>query len=178
MNFLINIILPLRNESLNKFFLIFTKLGDWEVILVLFVLVSVLFWFYKKKTLIFPFSVTIAGSVIMTTAIKYIFHNPRPDYSLALYLETGPSFPSAHSALILAFLGFLIYCLWRFKLNLNIKIILTILFTLVIILIGFSRLYLGVHFLGDVLAGYLVGLMWVLIGMYVSRRRCLSNNWF
>ena len=52
-----------------------------------------------------------------------------------------------------------------------VKIILTIILSLIIVSVGFSRLYLGVHFFTDVLAGYLVGLLWLLVGIYISREK-------
>jgi membrane-associated phospholipid phosphatase len=161
----------LRSDFWDQFFLIFTKLGSWYVIAILFVLLSVIFYFYNRRSLILPFFVVIAGSGIMTIIVKYLVDRARPGAGIALYIEKLPSFPSAHAALILALFGFLIYCVWRFDFKIAIKIILSLIFFTIIILIGFSRLYLGVHFLSDIIAGYLTGLMWVLIGMYISRSR-------
>ena len=106
----------------------------------------------------------------MTIIIKALVDRSRPGANLALYIEKLSSFPSAHAALSLAFFGFLAYCFWRFDFPLKIRIILSVILGLIILLVGFSRIYLGVHFTSDIIAGYLTALMWVLIGMYVSRR--------
>jgi len=165
-----NLVFNLRTDFLDNFFLFFTNLGNWPVITFLFICFSILFYVYKKKDYILPFLVAVAGSGFMTVVVKYLVDRTRPGENIALYTEKGASFPSAHSALIFALFGFLIYCVWKFRLNIISKIILSIIFASIIILIGFSRLYLGVHFVSDVDAGYLVGLLWVLIAMYVSGR--------
>lgn len=167
-----NMIPAIRNDFFDNFFLSFTKLGSWQAILSLTIFVCILFWVYKKRNLILPLLVTVLGSGILALIIKYLVDRVRPDTNFAVYLENGPSFPSAHSALIFAFFGFFVYIVWKFfpNLSLTTKIISTIVFTLVIVLIGFSRIYLGVHFLSDVLAGYLVGLISVLVGIYISEK--------
>ena len=168
-----NAIPHFRNETLNDFFLTFTKLGNWGVILGLTIFISILFFINKKRNLILPLFVSVLGSGILALVIKYLVDRVRPDTNLAVYLEHGPSFPSAHAALTLALFGFLIYIIYRFYSNLNlmVKIILTIILSLIIVSVGFSRLYLGVHFFTDVLAGYLVGLLWLLVGIYISREK-------
>jgi len=173
MNILLNIglldtkisenIIHLRTDFLNNFFITFTMLGVWYVILFLFICVSAIFYFYKKTNLILPFFIILIGSGVLTVIIKFLVDRARPSLDLAIYAEKLPAFPSAHAALILAFFGFLIYCLWKFSFGLKIKIILTLLSILLIALVGFSRVYLGVHYLSDVIVGYLVGLMWLLI---------------
>jgi membrane-associated phospholipid phosphatase len=178
-------IVYLRSEFWDNFFYFTTSFGAWYVIVILVILVCYIFWLNNKKTLITPFLITVAGSGIVTVIIKFLVNRARPGGDIALYTETLSSFPSAHAALISGLFGILIYFLWRFGSksifgrSLLTKIILTVIFILVIILVGFSRLYLGVHYLSDVLAGYLVGLMWLLIGMHISgKNSSLSNNWF
>ncbi len=174
-----------RTDFWNKFFYYFTKLGSWYAILIIFIIILAIYliyhlmdlerWAKKKNRLIVPFFICLLGTGLTTVVIKYLVGRARPGLDLALFLENGPSFPSAHSALILALFGFLIYCLWKFdfisQFNYILKIIISLIFVLIILLIGLSRLYLGVHFLSDVLGGYLIGLMWVFISMYLSRKR-------
>ena len=169
--------LSIRSPFWDSFFLAVTRLGTWQAITLFFIAVSIALWIYKKRSMIFPLFLAAAGSGIMTVIVKYWVDRTRPDVSLAVYLEYGPSFPSAHAVLIMAFFGFLIYLLWKLDRNLDVgrlksimKIGLSVIFVLVILLVGFSRLYLGVHYLTDVLAGYLVGLLWVLVSIYISRQ--------
>lgn len=164
-------ILDFRSPFWDQFFWRFTYLGHWLVILSLALIFSLFFYFYQKRYLILPLFVSILGSGVLTLIIKYLVDRARPGTEIALYAESLASFPSAHAALIFSLLGFIIYSLWRSNFGLLVKIIFTTIFSAVIILVGFSRLYLGVHFTSDVLAGYLVGLLWVLLTMYFSRRR-------
>ena len=165
-------IVSIRSVFFDNFFFLLTWLGSWPVIILLFMAIAAWFYFYKKQNYIYPLAVSLIGSGIMTVLIKYLVNRSRPGAGISMYAEQLSSFPSAHSSLIFALFGFLIYCVWRFNLSLIIKISLTVLFTAIIALGGFSRLYLGVHFLTDVIAGYLVGLFWVLIVIfYLSRQR-------
>jgi undecaprenyl-diphosphatase len=163
-------VIHMRNEFWDNFFLVFTWLGEWKFITVFFIVISILFYLNKRKNLIFPFFITVLGSGMMTVIIKTLVDRVRPSLDTALYTETGASFPSAHASLIFALCGFLIYCVWKFNWSQTVKIFSTIVLSLIIFLIGFSRLYLGVHFLSDVLAGYLVGLLWVLVGVHIHKK--------
>lgn len=161
-----NIFVSFRNDTLDGFFFFITKLGIWYVILALFIFVSVLFYYYKKTNLILPFLIAVLGSGIMALIIKFLVDRSRPGPDVALYTEKLASFPSAHAALIFAFFAFLIFCFWKFSIALKIKIAISVFFVILIVLVGFSRIYLGVHFFSDVIAGYLTGLMWLLIALH------------
>lgn len=160
-------ILSIRSNILDSFFFFITNFGVWYVILGLFICFSCLFYYYSKTNLIWPFAIILLGSGITAFVIKFITARARPSLDLALYVEKLPSLPSAHAALIIAFCGFLIFCLWKYTFILKVKIILTFFLALMVILVGFSRVYLGVHFFSDVVAGYLVGLIWLLITVYL-----------
>lgn len=159
----------LRSVFWDNFFMIFTMIGTWYIVAVMSIISIYFFWLRKKKGLILPFIVTILGSGVMTVIVKYLVHRARPGAEIALYVERLPSFPSAHATLTLAFFGFLAYCFWKFRLGLTLKIILSITSLLIILLIGYSRIYLGVHYFTDIIGGYLVALIFLLIGMYISR---------
>jgi membrane-associated phospholipid phosphatase len=165
------VILYLRSEVWDNFFFFITKLGSWPVIIVIFICLSVWLFATKKSRLFFPFFITVVGSGIMTLIIKYLINRERPEAGIALYLEKLPSFPSAHASLVFALFGFIIYVIWRLNFNLIFKIILSLVFIALIILVGFSRIYLGVHFTSDVIGGYFTGLFCLLIVIYISRNK-------
>jgi len=108
----------------------------------------------------------MVGSGIFTSAGKFIFHRARPD--IAVYPESSFSFPSGHATIAIAFYGFLAYMLiknarqWKRKINIFFASF------ILIILIGFSRLYLGVHYVSDVWGGYLAGAIWLIIAIGFS----------
>ena len=89
---------------------------------------------------------------------KHIIRRARPE-GIALIEETGFSFPSGHSMVGFAFYGFIIYLIYKSNLKKQIKILLITLLSLLIFNIGLSRIYLGVHYVTDVLTGYMLGLI-------------------
>jgi membrane-associated phospholipid phosphatase len=173
-------IIYLRSDFLNNFFVFFTKLGEWQIILGILFIICIFFYFNNKKGLILPFFATVLVSGGLALILKHFVDRIRPGTDISLFSETGASFPSAHAALIFALFGFLIYCFWQFNAALRIKISVSIVFALIIFLVGFSRLYLGVHYLSDVLAGYLIGLICILLTISFPRKKfsLLSDYWF
>ena len=128
------------------------------------------FSLHKHKAKILPLFISVGGTAISVWILKHFLDMPRPE--TALYLEMSPSFPSGHSALAMALYGFLFLTIWKHpngakalpgkeKHPLQNKSL--VFLAILILAIGISRLYLGVHFLQDVLAGYLVGLFWIFI---------------
>jgi len=113
-----------------------------------------------------PLLLTIAGAEIFTAISKIVFHRPRPE--LAIYLEHSFSFPSGHATIAVAFYGFLIYMLTRHFAKWKTRVNVFFAGLIIILLIGFSRLYLGVHYVSDVWGGYLVGALWLIIGISIS----------
>ena len=135
------------NTSIAK---IFTFLGSTLFITILCVLSLI-----PKKT---RFSVVINTliAVGISQALKRIVRRARP-IGVALIEETGFSFPSGHSMVGFAFYGFIIYLIYKSKLNKTLKVLLITLFSLLIISIGLSRIYLGVHHATDVIGGFALG---------------------
>lgn len=155
-----------RHPVLIKIFLLITAMGKLEFILIFAAAFSLVLWFWKKRFHIVALWTAIIGSLIFNLAGKFLIHRARPENGV--YVESLFSFPSGHATLAAAFYGFLTYFLWRNLKSLKAKFnILSASFSL-IILIGFSRLYLGVHFLSDVAAGFLLGLLWLIIGISIS----------
>lgn len=160
----LNFIEQIRTPFLTMFFKAVTFMGEWSFVLGVLVLIS-LFFIIKKKFRydLFLWLVTIGG---LGTAfvLKTIFHRDRPIGGLVA--ETSSSFPSAHSVLAIAFYAFIFYLLARNTKRRFSKFLFILAIFLVPVLLGFSRLYLGVHYLSDVLAGYAIGDIWFLIGVY------------
>jgi len=165
-----NLLYFYRDEFLVKGFLWITLLGNAKIVLSLVVLYTLLFWIWKKREFILPFWITVIGSSIFSLLGKVAFHRQRPQ-GISVYTEASYSFPSGHATIAAAFYGFIVYYLWRqtdgWRHRLN------ILFAggVLILAIGFSRLYLGVHFLSDILGGYLLGFLWLIIGICIVEWR-------
>jgi undecaprenyl-diphosphatase len=118
---------------------------------------------------------TLAGSGAFSLLGKVAFHRQRPP-GIGVYTEASFSFPSGHATIAAAFYGFIVYYLWRQAQNWNIRLNLLFGGSALILAIGFSRLYLGVHFLSDVLGGYLLGFMWLIIGICMVERHLFARS--
>lgn len=107
-------------------------------------------------------SVNLVGVVTLNQLLKFIVQRPRPD-GFRLVAESGYSFPSGHSMVSMAFFGLLIWMVWRFHRRDVMRVVWCVVFGLVIVMVGVSRIYLGVHYASDVLAGFCVSLMWLVL---------------
>lgn len=142
----------LIKEPLTQILKIFTFFGEPKTIAILS-FVWIIYLQRKNKKEIKPFLLLLIISIIFIILLKTIFGRERPDI-LRLIPIDGYSFPSGHSIISVAFYGYLATYLVERKIPK--KIIFPLCFIL-IIGIGFSRIYLGVHYFSDVLAGYSLG---------------------
>lgn len=113
-------------------------------------------------------AMNLLTAYLLNDAFKYIFHRQRPDI-LHLVSASGFSFPSGHSMTSMSFYGLLIYISWKFD-NRLIKYGVSILLSFLILCIGISRIYLGVHYASDVLAGFAAGIVWLAVIVTASNR--------
>lgn len=103
--------------------------------------------------------------VLLNVLLKELVQRPRPE-DINLVAETGFSFPSGHSMVAMAFFGLLIWLVWHYEKDRTMRLTCCAGFSLIILLIGISRIYLGVHYASDVLAGFCISLAW--LAMYTS----------
>lgn len=106
---------------------------------------------------------------VLNQILKFILHRPRPS-EFQIITETGYSFPSGHSMVSMAFYGLFIYLIYKNVTNKYLKWILIIALSLLIILIGISRIYLGVHYTSDVLGGFLLSIAYLIIFVRVNKK--------
>ena len=117
--------------------------------------------------------VTVVGAQLLNNVLKDWFHRTRPAPIDALIPAQAFSFPSGHAMVAAAFYLFVGYLAWRLLAG-WLRIICMALLVLIALLIGVARLYLGVHYLTDVVAGYVAGIAWtetVIIGAHLLGRR-------
>ena len=137
-----------------------TALGYYWVVLPL--LAVVVFLFYRRgwKLSAILLCVSAVGSFLLTTMLKSVFERARPELFDSGYHASFYSFPSGHATIAVGFYGMLTVILaYRMRGLARWAVVLS--GVLVVLLIGFSRLYLGVHYPTDVLAGYLSALLWL-----------------
>lgn len=163
-----NFLVGFRSTELTKIFLWITLLGKWQVVLIFVFSTIGILWLRRKRAYIAPLLFALLGSEIFIWLGKIIFHRTRPE--AAVYPEASFSFPSGHATIAVVFYGFLTYILIHNKKRWNTKASLFFLGAIILFFIGFSRLYLGVHYLSDVLGGYLLGMLWLIVAISISRK--------
>lgn len=109
-----------------------------------------------RKTVALPISSALITSVMLNETLKHIFARSRPDI-LRLINETGYSFPSGHAMNNATLYTMLILLINRYVRNTHLKLTLSSICVALAVMIGCSRIYLGVHYAGDVLGGWLLG---------------------
>ena len=107
-------------------------------------------------------ALNLIGVVILNQVFKFLVHRPRPD-GFRLITESGYSFPSGHSMVAMAFYGLLAWMVWRYERDPLVRRVCVTGFGLVVVLVGVSRIYLGVHYASDVIAGFCLALAWLLL---------------
>src|SRR5207244_443099 len=105
--------------------------------------------------------VAVGGAQLLISLFKVVFHRARPTFTDPVTTAQGFSFPSGHSMGAMVFFGLMAYFLIRDNEKLSIRVIIGLIFVATVLLVGFSRIYLGVHFPSDVVAGYAAGIAWL-----------------
>lgn len=152
-----------RRASLTWFFIAVTRLGDGWFIGLVVLAVSGYFLLKRKSWRIsLWYLLTVGlGAGVLNQLMKFIFRRPRPDVSLHLIDQGGYSFPSGHAMGSIILYGALIFLVIRLSEHQLKKVIVVSALTILIGLIGISRVYLGVHYTSDIIGGYSLGAAWV-----------------
>lgn len=132
------------------------------------------FYYRKHKRAFVLLLVTMIGEVILLSSLKFSFKRARPEPFFDYTLPASYSFPSGHSLSSFCFYAILAALITARMQNRALKIFVWTAAAALILLVGLSRVYLGVHYPSDVLAGYAVGLIWVVTvaaGDFFIRRR-------
>ena len=167
----------LISDNLTPYIKFFTNLGG---ALVLIGISIIIMFVIKNKKISMAILINLISVFLLNQLMKIIFQRERPDRLQWLVNEFGYSFPSGHAMVSMAYYGFLIYLVYT-HINKKYKWILISILSLIIILVGISRIYLGVHYLSDILAGFLVSMAYLIIfifcyNKFVNSTKSLVNS--
>ena len=151
----------IATPPLTTFFLVVTALGSLETIALLSVPVAVVLARRRQWLYFWTWLAAIAGGVALNQALKHLFERPRPYFENPLLRETSYSFPSGHAMESFVVYGMLTYFAVLALHTWRARTAVVFASTLLVLLIGFSRMYLGVHYFSDVVAGYAAGGVWL-----------------
>lgn len=158
------------SDSTTSIMLFFTTLGNYQSLVVANVLLTLYFLFIRRHKW---YSIKIASialsSVTVMSLLKLWFNRSRPLTPL-LEPARGLSFPSGHAMSSVTFFGLIIYYIYRNVKNRIVKVLLILILTLLILMVGLSRVYLRVHYASDVLAGFFAGAIWLMISIWTLRK--------
>ncbi|QIN77282.1 phosphatase PAP2 family protein [Rubrobacter marinus] len=140
--------------------LVVTTLGYyWFVVPLLVVATAVFYWKRRRISAVLLPIATLSG-MVLTTVLKDVFERARPDLFESGYTASFYSFPSGHATIAVGFYGTLtLLVAWRLRGPTRWAVAAA--GTFLVLLIGFSRLYLGVHYPTDILAGFLAAPLWI-----------------
>ena len=147
-----------------------TFLGSHTFLIPANLLLAFYFLFIKKhRWYSIKVPVVALGGLLLMTLLKQFFNRPRPLVPL-LEPVRGLSFPSGHALMSVSFYGLLIYLVWENVKEPIRKWLLISSLVILIILIGFSRIYLRLHYFSDVIAGFSIGVIWLSVSIWTIRR--------
>ena len=144
----------------------FTFLGTHYFLIPANLILIAYFLIKKHRWYSIKFPVIALGSLLLMFVLKSVFSRKRPLIPL-LNEARGLSFPSGHAMMSLSFFGLLIIMIYKSNVATPLKWLLITMHALCIVLIGVSRVYLRVHYASDVVAGFTLGLMWLILSVFI-----------
>lgn len=161
----------LRSDFLTPIMKLITMFGSSYILIgiTLFSIIGL-----KNKKYGFLISINLICSFFLSQILKFIIQRERP-VGYNLIIEKGFSFPSGHSMVSTAFYGFLIYLIYCYLKNKKIKVSLIIFLSILILSIGISRVYLGVHYMSDVVSGFLLSISYLILYVRIINRYIMQN---
>ncbi|WP_339726117.1 phosphatase PAP2 family protein [Maribacter stanieri] len=160
-------VISYRSPNLTSYFKFVTNVGDvygYLIVLVIFLLLSLLV--FKRWKYVVQATLVLALATVSNMMLKRFIDRARPGIEHLVSVETL-SYPSGHAMSAMAFYGFLIFLVTKFKIHKVIKYALIAILILLILSIGISRIYLGVHFPSDIAGGFIAGFIWVVFCVLV-----------
>ena len=159
----------IATDGLTNFFEALSLLGSWYG----FIVVFLIFLFFSRR-FAFYFASTFLGGIAFNYVLKMIIDRPRPyeTYSsiIAFSDAMGQSMPSNHAFCAVVISFFVCFFLVKMLDKKWAKVLCIFIMSVIVLLVGFSRMYLGVHYLTDIIAGYSLGVLFSLAGLNIYNK--------
>jgi membrane-associated phospholipid phosphatase len=150
-----------RSPHLTTVFWIVTTLGSTELVSCVAVAVGLYLLWKRQLYWLAAIWLSVFGGMLLNKYLKYVFHRPRPHFDDPILTLTSYSFPSGHTMAATVLYGVLATLLVTRVKGRSFRVLVILSASLLIVLVGFSRMYLGAHYLSDVLGAIAEGLAWL-----------------
>lgn len=170
-NSIYNFVISFQNDKLTNFFKFITKFANVKII----VIIVILFLLIKRNLIGICPTIVAIDVEILNLVLKFILRRDRPNI-LQLISVDNYSYPSGHAMISMGVYGCFIYLIYKYVNNKKIKICSIVLLSLLILLIGISRIYLGVHYFSDIIGGFIVSICYLIIFDKVIKRWEIQNE--
>jgi undecaprenyl-diphosphatase len=160
---------PYRVQPLLDGFIWLTAFGANPTIVAVCVTTTGLLGVARLPALIPPLWIAFLGAATTSWSLKHLVARARPEF-LEVASATSPSFPSGHSISSMAVYGFVAFVLTSHGPGGRLAAVLPVILGVLIVLVGFSRIFLSVHYTSDVLAGFLGGAFWLVVAILLARQ--------
>ncbi len=175
---IVSLVQMFRAPAFDRIMVFITYLGNWQIVLAGAGLLAIGLALSRRWLWLAALLISIGGGEGLVWGFKSLFHRPRPDLVNALVPAQGPSFPSGHAFVAFAFYGLVAWFVIGRARTLGVKALLSVAAVVAVATIGFSRVYLGVHWPSDVLASYVLGAAWLtalITALAVAEARAAKN---
>lgn len=160
----------IANHLINNHITPIMKMITWFGSATCLIIITVLLWILiKNKRIGLLATINLITITVLNQVLKFIIQRPRPT-EYRIIEELGYSFPSGHSMVSMAFYGLLIYFIYKHIKNKYIKWALICILSILILSIGISRIYLGVHYVSDVCAGFVVSIAYLIVFLGMTNK--------
>ena len=173
-NWVLDNILYFRTPFVTWIMIIITNIGEWITVYLLSIPITIYMLAKKRIGSAIGYVVAVIGGGGLSILLKYAIGRERPISETTLIRVGGFSFPSGHAMLSVVFYGMIAYFLIKRSNTWKMKLFIMTSTGFMIFLIGLTRLYLHVHYLSDVIAGYVGGMFWLIIcitGLEIYQKR-------
>ena len=154
-------VLHFRTPVVTKIMAAFTHLAGTATITAGSLFIILYFLFKKRFDYLIAYASAILGGSILVLVLKVAIHRKRPAAGISVAGAGGWSFPSGHAMMSVIFYGMVLYFTIRHMRSWELRVFMVMAAGFIVFLLGLSRIYLEVHYLSDVLAGYTGGLFWL-----------------